>query len=153
MINALSHRDYYDRGGKIIVELFDDRVEIPNPGGLVSAIKPKEFGYKSHSRNPLIFGLFNRMDMVEQAGFGIGRILLDLEKTGQPKPIYKTDGLFTVVFQRQKETVILKNSQKSTEYILDEKYGISMRYLHDKYGISAEGFGTIAERLHLIFIS
>ena len=107
LINALSHRDYYDRGGKIMVELFDDRVEITNPGGLVSAIKPDEFGTKSHSRNPLVFGLFNRMDMVEQVGSGIGRITRELEHLGQPKPVYKTDGLFTVVFIREMPNVEL----------------------------------------------
>lgn len=58
IINALFHRDYYDKGAKITIELFDDRVEITNPGGLTSAISPAEFGTKSHSRNPLIFGLF-----------------------------------------------------------------------------------------------
>lgn len=100
LINALSHRDYYDRGGKIMVELFADRVEITNPGGLISAIKPEEFGFKSHSRNPLIFGLFNRIDMVEQVGSGIGRIKKELKKAGQPQPTFKTEGLFTVVFTR-----------------------------------------------------
>ncbi len=38
IINALSHRDYYDKGAVINIEVFDDRVEISNPGGLVSAI-------------------------------------------------------------------------------------------------------------------
>jgi ATP-dependent DNA helicase RecG len=38
IINALSHRGYYDRGAKIIIEFFEDRVEISNPGGLTSAI-------------------------------------------------------------------------------------------------------------------
>jgi ATP-dependent DNA helicase RecG len=64
IINALSHRDYYDKGGRITIELFSDRVEITNPGGLVSAISPKDFGTKSHSRNPLVFGLFERIDIV-----------------------------------------------------------------------------------------
>jgi len=41
LLNALSHRNYYDRGASITVELFDDRLEIVNPGGLVSTI-PKE---------------------------------------------------------------------------------------------------------------
>ena len=58
----------------INVEVFDDRVEISNPGGLVSAIPESEFGKRSHSRNPLIFGLFARMHLVEQVGSGIGRI-------------------------------------------------------------------------------
>lgn len=74
VLNALSHRDYYDKGAKITVELFKDRVEVSNPGGLTSAISLVDFGTKSHSRNPLIFGLFVRIRMVEQVGSGIGRI-------------------------------------------------------------------------------
>ena len=65
IINSLSHRDYYDKGATTTIELFDDRVEISNPGGLVSAISRSEFGKRSHSRNPLIFGLFARMHLVE----------------------------------------------------------------------------------------
>ena len=37
IINALAHRDYYEKGAKIHIEIFDNRVEISNPGGLVSA--------------------------------------------------------------------------------------------------------------------
>ncbi|MEI6090929.1 MAG: RNA-binding domain-containing protein [bacterium] len=101
IINALSHRDYYDKGGRITIELFPDRVEITNPGGLLSAISSVEFGKKSLSRNPLVFGLFERMDMVEQIGSGIGRIRDEIEKAGLPLPIFKTEGMFTVIFQRQ----------------------------------------------------
>jgi ATP-dependent DNA helicase RecG len=74
IINSLSHRDYYEKGGMITIELFRDRVEISNPGGLVSAIPRNEFGRRSLSRNPLIFGLFERMRMVEQIGSGISRM-------------------------------------------------------------------------------
>lgn len=49
----------------INVEVFDDRVEISNPGGLVSAIPESEFGKRSHSINPFIYGLFARMQLVE----------------------------------------------------------------------------------------
>jgi predicted HTH transcriptional regulator len=34
----LAHRDYYDKSGVILPELFNNRVELSNPGGLVSAI-------------------------------------------------------------------------------------------------------------------
>jgi ATP-dependent DNA helicase RecG len=54
-----------------MVALFSDRVEISNPKGLVSVISRNEFGRRSLSRNPLIFGLFERMRMVEQIGSGI----------------------------------------------------------------------------------
>ncbi len=107
IVNALAHRDYYDKGAKITIELFDDRVEISNPGGLTSAIKPEEFGKRSHSRNPLIFGLFARIRLVEQIGSGIGRIQSAMKIARLPIPEFKTQGLFTVIFQRS-------NSLKAT---------------------------------------
>ncbi len=61
IINSLSHRDYYEKGAVTTIELFYNRIEISNPGGLISAISKEEFGKKSLSRNPLIFGLFARM--------------------------------------------------------------------------------------------
>ena len=105
IINALSHRDYYDKGARTTIELFADRVEITNPGGLVSAISPHEFGTKSHSRNPLLFGLFERLDMVEQIGSGITRIKNLMLEQKLPLPEFKTEGMFTVVFQRSESWV------------------------------------------------
>lgn len=112
IINALSHRDYYDKGARITIELFPDRVEIVNPGGLVSAIPPKEFGFRSHCRNPLLFGLFERMDMVEQVGSGIGRMYDEMKSAGLPQPIFNTTGMFSVIFHRN---IQKKTSEKTRE--------------------------------------
>ena len=100
IINALAHRDYYDKGARISVEVFNDRIEISNPGGLVSGIPKNEFGKRSLSRNPLIFGLFERIRMVEQVGSGISRMRdLMLENNLTP-PEFNTKGIFTVTFRR-----------------------------------------------------
>lgn len=118
LVNALAHRDYYDKGARITIELFDDRVEVTNPGGLVSAIGPAEFGFKSHSRNPLIFGLFERIDMVEQIGSGISRIREAMEESHLPAPIFKTEGMFTLVLTRSiksKQTGELRDTRVETE--------------------------------------
>ena len=117
IINALSHRDYYDKGARITIELFPDRVQITNPGGLVSAISPEDFGTKSHSRNPLVFGLFERIDMVEQIGSGISRIRDEIQKSGLPEPIFKTEGMFSVCFRHPGKTVE-KTSEKTSEKII-----------------------------------
>lgn len=100
IVNALAHRDYYDRGATITIELFDDRVEIANPGGLVSAVSSKDFGKRSHSRNPLVFGLFARMRMVEQIGSGIGRIKDLMKESDLQAPQFSFDGMFTVTLRR-----------------------------------------------------
>lgn len=100
LINALSHRDYYDKGATITVELFNNRVDIVNPGGLVSAIRKEDFGKRSHSRNPLIFGLFERMDMVEQIGSGISRMKDLMVEAKLPPPLFFFDGMFVATFFR-----------------------------------------------------
>jgi ATP-dependent DNA helicase RecG len=110
IINSLSHRDYYDKGATTIVELYDNRMEISNPGGLVSAIKPADFGKRSLSRNPLIFGLFARMQLVEQVGSGIIRMRDLMKEAGLPIPEFTTDGMFTITLQRQKNGI--SNSDK-----------------------------------------
>lgn len=115
IIIALSHRDYYDKGACITIELFSNRVDISNPGGLTSAIKPDEFGTKSHSRNPLIFGLFERIDMVEKIGSGISRINDAMIDAKLPKPEFKTEGIFTVVLNRINEmNTVEENATKNT---------------------------------------
>ena len=76
------------------------RVEISNPGGLVSAVPKSEFGKRSASRNPLIFGLFERMRLVEQIGSGITRIRDVMNDEGLTPPEFNIDGIFTVTLRR-----------------------------------------------------
>jgi len=100
IINALSHRDYYQHGAVTMIEVYDDRVEISNPGGLLEEVK-KEFGKKSASRNPLVFGLFTRMDLVEKVASGIPRMRKEMKKAGLPEPTFYADGgFFTATFMR-----------------------------------------------------
>jgi ATP-dependent DNA helicase RecG len=86
-----------------MVEIYDDRVEISNPGGLLPAVK-KEFGARSMSRNPLIFGLFTRMNLVERVASGIPHMRDEMKEAGLPAPKFTADGgFFTVSFKRPKK--------------------------------------------------
>ena len=100
IINALSHRDYYEQGATITIEMFDDRVEVSNPGGLLPIVA-KDFGHKSMTRNPLVFGLFTRMHLVERVASGIPRMQEAMKEANLPEPEFHTDGMFTVVFKRK----------------------------------------------------
>lgn len=79
--------------------MFDDRVEVSNPGGLLPIVA-KDFGHKSMTRNPLIFGLFTRMHLVERVASGIPRMQEAMKEAKLPEPEFHTDGMFTVVFKR-----------------------------------------------------
>jgi ATP-dependent DNA helicase RecG len=63
----------------------------------------EESGRKSFSWNPLVFGLFNRMRMVEQIGSGIPRVREMMHEAGLPEPEFRYDGMFTVIVKRPVE--------------------------------------------------
>ena len=100
IMNAICHRDLYEEGGTIMVEVYDDRVEISNPGGLLPVVAA-DFGQKSMSRNPLIFGLFTRMHVVEKVGSGIPRMRKLMKEANLPEPKFNTQGFFTVTFMKR----------------------------------------------------
>ena len=83
-----------------MIEMFDDRVEISNPGGLLPVVA-KDFGHKSMTRNPLIFGLFTRIHLVERVASGIPRMQEAMREANLPEPEFHTEGMFTAVFKRQ----------------------------------------------------
>ena len=100
LINALSHRDYYEQGAVTMVEFYDDRVEISNPGGLLAGVR-QDFGKKSMTRNPLIFGLFTRMNLVEQVASGIPRMKQEMMEAGLTEPVFRIEGgFFTIELKR-----------------------------------------------------
>jgi len=96
----LAHRDYSETRGKIHIEIYDNRVEITNPGGLVNTIKEKEFGKRSVSRNPIVFDFFQRLNMVEQVGSGIPRMQDEMKAEGLPAPHFSLQGIFVVTLYR-----------------------------------------------------
>ncbi len=117
LINALSHRDYYEKGAFTSVELFDDRIEITNPGGLLPFVA-KHLGRKSLARNPFIFSLFMRMNLVEHVGSGIGRMHELMLNAGLPAPEYETDGMFNIILYRKENNAKNQNLTDTEKKIL-----------------------------------
>jgi len=92
--NAVTHRDYSDRGSQIDLYMFDDRIEIKNPGtlggGLTIDDLKKQSG-KRWLRNPTIAGLLLELKYIEKAGTGIPRIYRSLKDNGSPEPEFFID--------------------------------------------------------------
>ena len=74
IVNALIHRDYTFSGANISIEIYDDRIEITNPGKLLDGIDEKNFGKISLRRNEILADVFSRTPYVEKVGSGISRI-------------------------------------------------------------------------------
>jgi ATP-dependent DNA helicase RecG len=100
IVNAVCHKDYFEKGASVMVEIFDDRVEISNPGGLAKGLSLEDFGTRSLTRNPTIASLLHRTNYIERMGTGINRIRLALEEADLPEPEFKMSGFFTVLFRR-----------------------------------------------------
>ena len=137
IINALSHRDYYEKGAVTSIELFDDRVEMSNPGELLAAVG-KDFGHKSVSRNPLIFGLFQRIHLVEKVGSGILRMEELMLGSNLPTPIYQKEGMFTFVFNRPDVTVeeTVEETSEKILSLIDKNNSITISELAKMIGLT-----------------
>jgi len=97
--NAVMHRDYFETGANVFVEIYDDRIEISNPGGLPKGLSREELGTRSVRRNPLIADLLHRIALIEKAGTGIRRMIDDARKHKCPEPKFAVNGFFTATFR------------------------------------------------------
>ncbi|MCL2718472.1 MAG: putative DNA binding domain-containing protein [Lachnospiraceae bacterium] len=105
--NAVCHRDNFEKGARVMIEIFDDRVEITNPGAAPKGITKENFGTISIARNPVIASLLHRANYIERMGTGINRMTGTMEAAGLEKPIFQTEGhFFKVIFYRSPSTAI-----------------------------------------------
>ncbi|TJX15372.1 AAA family ATPase [Tissierella creatinini] len=75
LANAIVHR-VWDINSYIQISMLKDKIEINSPGGLPGGISEDEYLYSNISllRNPIIAGVFYRLDVIEKFGTGIMRI-------------------------------------------------------------------------------
>ena len=93
LVNAVVHADYSQRGGPIRVALFDDRLEIENPGLLPFGIAVEDLTTGiSRVRNKVIARTFKELGYIEQWGSGIGRILDEVAAAGLAEPKFEEVG-------------------------------------------------------------
>lgn len=94
MVNAVVHADYALRGAPIRVVVFDDRIEIENPGILLPGLTIEEVrDGLSRLRNRVIGRVFKELGLVEQWGSGMQRMAAACEAAGLPAPEFEERGL------------------------------------------------------------
>lgn len=102
ILNALVHRDYspYSEGIPVRVEMYQDRLEIVNAGGLYGAIDIDELGrIHADTRNKTLISVLETLKVVENRYSGIPTIRKQLAENGLPEPVFQDKrGLFRVIF-------------------------------------------------------
>lgn len=90
VINAVAHAAYAQRGAPIRVSIFDDRLEVENPGllsfGLTIENLPRGV---SKLRNRVIGRVFQALGLVEQWGSGVQRMTAACREMGLVFPRFE----------------------------------------------------------------
>lgn len=88
--NALIHQDMTITGAGPQIELFEDRIEISNPG--TPLVKPERMvDLPPRSRNEALASLMRRMNMCEEQGSGLDKVLETVELFQLPPPLLRTE--------------------------------------------------------------
>ncbi len=92
--NALIHQDFFESGTGPMIELFDDRLEITNPG--VSLVHTDRFlDSPPRSRNEALASFMRRVGICEERGSGIDKVVFQTEFYQLPAPLFETPNGFT----------------------------------------------------------
>lgn len=92
--NALIHQDFSVTGAGPMVEIFDDRIEITNPGE--SLVDTRRFvDTPPRSRNETLASLTRRMGICEERGSGIDKVVFQIEVHQLPAPLFEIPEGFT----------------------------------------------------------
>lgn len=84
--NSLIHQDLLISGAGPVIEIFDNRIEIVNPG--TPLIKVERFlDSPPKSRNESLASLLRRMGICEERGTGIDKVISETEKYQLPAPL------------------------------------------------------------------
>lgn len=88
--NALIHQDMTITGAGPLVELFNNRLEVSNPGESLNC-SDRMIDLPPKSRNEKLAGLMRRMRLCEELGSGIDKVIDSVEKALLPAPNFTAD--------------------------------------------------------------
>ena len=117
LINALCHRQYERTNGSVSLAIYDDRVEIINPGRFPAQLSPEniKLPHESYPYNKLIAQVLYQTSYLEKWGTGAGRIVQICREQNLPEPEWKSvNGTISIIFKRPTSAYIIDNNGGQT---------------------------------------
>lgn len=161
--NALQHRDYSPegRGSQVQINMYADRLEISNPGGLYGSTTVESLGKDgiSSTRNEYLSRLltytpFESGFVVENKGTGFMVIEAALAKSLMPPPTVKdTITYFILTFNKRRRTndemigKTWENVDKAILNALSDHSSLSVKALTEMSGLSRATIGNHIRKL------
>ena len=146
LVNAFAHRSYENRSQTIYLAIYDDRVEIKNPGKF-----PSDFDLArlysppiqhSEPRNEKIARVLYLRKSIETWGRGLTRIANECVRVGLPVPEVKEEyGCVTTTFKRPDWTGV--NTPDQRNGIVAARTGTASAGTGTVHGLSGTGWTII----------
>ena len=146
LVNAFAHRSYENRSQTIYLAIYDDRVEIKNPGKF-----PSDFNLArlysppiqhSEPRNEKIARVLYLRKSIETWGRGLTRIANECVRVGLPVPEVKEEyGCVTTTFKRPDWTGV--NTPDQRNGIVAARTGTASDRTGTGHGLSGTGWTII----------
>ncbi len=124
--NALIHQDFTIRGSGPMIEIFDDRIEVSNPGKLLPTKKiDRLIRTTPESRNEILAAAFRRYNICEERGSGFEKAVASIELFGLPPlKFVETENSFRV---------IMYSPRKFAEMTVEERIEAAYQHSIIKY--------------------
>ncbi len=87
--NAIIHQDFFATGSGVMIELFENRLEISNPGKPLIDVD-RFLDAQPKSRNEKLASLMRRLGICEERGSGIDKTVFSIELEQLPAPIFES---------------------------------------------------------------
>jgi len=150
VINAIVHADYSQSGAPIRIAVYENRLEIENPGLLPFGLTIDDIQRGvSKLRNRVIGRVFRELGYIEQWGSGIQRMMRSCQESGLALPLFEEIGTHfrvTLSADRIKEPELDQLDQAVID-LLAEGEGFSTSQFADRLGRSSRAMRTRLLRL------
>ncbi len=152
--NALIHQDLFATGTGPMVEIFQDRIEITNPGAPL--VDPQRFiDTPPKSRNEALASLMRRVRICEERGSGIDKVVLDVELYQLPAPLFEApDGFTRIVLFAHRSLAEMDRADRVRACYLHaclryvSRQAMTNTSLRDRFGISEKNSATASRLLN-----
>lgn len=143
LTNAVGHRDYFDPNN-ILIEIYDDRIEITNPGSLLVGQTLKNFSETRMHRNPITYRLLNDSQWGEGLNLGVKAMYRVMRQNKLPDPLFEVLGTaFRVTLFGP------LSSRKARPYgTINERQKKAVEYLKKHESITAPQYAKVAGVSH-----
>ncbi|GAB4365033.1 MAG: ATP-binding protein [Kiloniellaceae bacterium] len=126
--NALIHQDFTISGAGPVIELYEDRIEVSNPGN--SLIEADRMIDERRSRNEKLAATMRSLGLCEERGGGLDKTIIEIEQNYLPAPSFvSSENSMRVVLFGPKEFSDLSKQEKQRACF----YHCVLRWLSNDY--------------------